>query len=309
MAVKLTPPPPTKDSALDRWLNLIHRLLTGTGQIDASQIGTIDHGTTAGLADDDHTQYAITSSGSRLQTAISSPSNGWVLTYNSTSGKWEAQAATGGVTDHGALTGLTDDDHTQYVRADGTRGVSANTASDAILFENAGSGKAFYSSTDTGAAIAEFRALSVTQSKIFVKCNGGYQSDVRVVNDGSMFVCNDSGAGILAQGGSKGSMPTFWFGRFSPVTKTSSFTVGDAENWLICNGAGAITVTMPSASGPNAGREIMIKTVAAQAVNSASSNVIPLAGGAAGTAILAATAGKWATLVSNGTNWEIMQAG
>jgi hypothetical protein len=36
--------------------------------------------------------------------------------------------------------------------------------------------------------------------------------------------------------------------------------------------------------------------------------VVPLAGGAAGTAILAATAGKYATLVSDGTNWIITQA-
>ena len=51
----------------------------------------------------------------------------------------------------------------------------------------------------------------------------------------------------------------------------------------------------------------MIKTIQAQTVVSASSNVVPLVGGAAGTAILAATAGKWATLVSDGTNWVIMQ--
>ena len=43
-------------------------------------------------------------------------------------------------------------------------------------------------------------------------------------------------------------------------------------------------------------------------VVSASSNVVPLTGGAAGTAILAATAGKWCTLVSDGTNWITMQA-
>ena len=54
------------------------------------------------------------------------------------------------------------------------------------------------------------------------------------------------------------------------------------------------------------GREIYIKTIQAQTVVSASSNVVPLAGGAAATAILAATAGKWALLVSNGTNWEVM---
>jgi hypothetical protein len=97
------------------------------------------------------------------------------------------------------------------------------------------------------------------------------------------------------------------FGRGAPVTKTNNFTLADTENWIICNGAGSITVTFPAASSWT-GREVMIKTIAAQTVVSASSNVVPLAGGAAGTAILAASAGAWATLVSDGTNWIIMQA-
>jgi hypothetical protein len=97
------------------------------------------------------------------------------------------------------------------------------------------------------------------------------------------------------------------FGRGAPVTKTGNFTLAATENWIICNGAGTITVTFPAASLWT-GREVMIKTIAAQTVVSASSNVVPLAGGAAGTAILAATAGARATLVSDGTNWIIMQA-
>ena len=96
-------------------------------------------------------------------------------------------------------------------------------------------------------------------------------------------------------------------GRGAPVTKTGAFTVGIAENWLICNGTASITVTLPTASAWT-GREIMLKTIAAFTVVSASSNVVPLAGVTAGTAILAATAGRFATLVSDGTNWIIMQA-
>jgi len=97
-------------------------------------------------------------------------------------------------------------------------------------------------------------------------------------------------------------------GRGAPVTKTADFTLAATENWIINNKAGAtLTVTLPAASSWT-GREFTIKTIQAQTVVSASSNIIPLAGGAAGTAILAATAGKWATLVSNGTNWEIMAA-
>jgi hypothetical protein len=95
--------------------------------------------------------------------------------------------------------------------------------------------------------------------------------------------------------------------RGAPVTKTSSFTLGSAENWIVCNGSGIITVTLPAASSW-IGREVMIKTIAAFTVVSASSNVVPINTASAGTAILAATAGKWATLVSNGTNWVVMQS-
>ena len=95
--------------------------------------------------------------------------------------------------------------------------------------------------------------------------------------------------------------------RGAPATKTASFTLADTENWVICNGTGSITITFPSAASWT-GREVMIKTIAAFTVVSASSNIVPLIGGVAGTAILAATAGKWATLVSDGTNWIVMAA-
>lgn len=94
----------------------------------------------------------------------------------------------------------------------------------------------------------------------------------------------------------------------APTTKTANYTVdsGTAKDFsVIFNGAGSLTVTLPTASSWP-GRVIRVKTVAAQTVVSASSNVVPLTGGAAGTAILAATAGKWAELQSDGTNWIVM---
>lgn len=93
----------------------------------------------------------------------------------------------------------------------------------------------------------------------------------------------------------------------APVTKTTSFTLGATENFVVCNGAGTITVTLPTASA-NAGRVVMIKTIAAQAVNSASSNVLPIDSSTPGTAIVTGTAGKWAILVCDGTNWVEMAA-
>ena len=61
----------------------------------------------------------------------SAPSEGWIVYNDGTdtdwlyvddgSPVWEERTAGGGVTDHGALSGLTDDDHSQYLLAAGTR--------------------------------------------------------------------------------------------------------------------------------------------------------------------------------------------
>lgn len=118
---------------------------------------------------------------------------------------------------------------------------------------------------------------------------------------------NSTGVGIGTSSFANKLQVNGSIGRTAPVTKTSNFTLADTENWIICNGSGSITVTLPAASSWTA-REVMIKTIAAQTVVSASSNVVPVDGSVAGTAILAATAGKWATLVSDGTNWIIMAA-
>lgn len=102
-----------------------------------------------------------------------------------------------------------------------------------------------------------------------------------------------------------GRMTGVGTGLIAPVTKTGDFTLSSNENEVICNGTASITVTLPGASSW-VGRKVRIKTRAAYTVVSASSNVVPLDTDTAGTAILAATAGKWAELVSDGTNWVIM---
>ena len=105
-----------------------------------------------------------------------------------------------------------------------------------------------------------------------------------------------------------GRMTGVGTGLVAPVTKTASFTLGANENEVICNGAASITVTLPAAS-LWVGRKVRVKTIAAFTVVSASSNVAPITSATAGTAILAATAGKWADLVSDGTNWVVMATG
>jgi hypothetical protein len=93
----------------------------------------------------------------------------------------------------------------------------------------------------------------------------------------------------------------------APVTKTADFTVAETEQVLINNKAGSTcTVTLPAAASYT-GRLLTLLNYQAQTVVSASSNVVPRASGAAGTAILAAAAGAWADLVSDGTNWIIVR--
>ena len=93
----------------------------------------------------------------------------------------------------------------------------------------------------------------------------------------------------------------------APVTKTADFTVAANETWLINNKSGSTcTVTLPSAS-LYVGRYLTFKNLQAQTLVSASSNVVLIDGTSAGTAILLAVVGNWATMVSDGTNWIIMQ--
>ena len=93
----------------------------------------------------------------------------------------------------------------------------------------------------------------------------------------------------------------------APVTKTADFTVADNETWLINNKSGSTcTVTLPSPA-TYTGRTLTFKNMQAQTLVSASSNVVPIDSTSAGTAILLAVVGNWATMVSDGTNWIIMQ--
>ena len=93
----------------------------------------------------------------------------------------------------------------------------------------------------------------------------------------------------------------------APATYAADFSVAATNVWIINNKFGSsCTVTLPTAS-ISAGRVLYFQNYQAQTLVSASSNVVPLAGGSATTAILEAVAGANATLVSDGTNWIMTQ--
>ena len=91
------------------------------------------------------------------------------------------------------------------------------------------------------------------------------------------------------------------------LTKTADYTITGTDTWIINNKTGStFTLTLPAAASWT-GRYISVKNMQAQTVVSATSNVVPIDSTTAGTAILLAVVGNWATLVSDGTNWVIMQ--
>lgn len=94
----------------------------------------------------------------------------------------------------------------------------------------------------------------------------------------------------------------------APTTLTGTSGTLNSMSQII-NSSGTFTLTLPSAAA-NGGRWLYVKNIiSTNAVNSASSNVVPIGSATAGTAILAAgTTGKWAILQSDATNWITMAA-
>ena len=170
--------------------------------------------------------------------------------------------------------------------------------------------------TSGAAAVPTFRALVAGDIPTL-----GYVTAVSVVSANGFAGTSSGGTtpaltltttitGILKGNGTAISAAvanTDYMGVGAPVTKTADFTVADGEIWYINNKSGSTcTVTLPAASSWT-GRTLTFKNMQAQTLVSASSNVVPIDSTSAGTAILLAVVGNWATMVSDGTNWIIMQ--
>ena len=97
---------------------------TGAVTLDAADVGADPAGTAAGLVGALAIPDSADDVGAIPEPAVEGAS-GDVLVTDGAGGRTWATPDAGGVTDHGALSGLADDDHTQYALADGTRGLFA----------------------------------------------------------------------------------------------------------------------------------------------------------------------------------------
>ena len=180
------------------------------------------------------------------------------------------------------------------VSANGLAGTSSGGATPALTLSTSITGILKGNGTAISAATSGTDYAPATSGTSILYGNGSGGFSNVTVGSGLSFA-----AGTLSATSSGGGSP--------PVTKTADFTVAAGELWLINNKSGSTcTVTLPTASA-NSGRVLYFQNYQVQALVSASSNVVPLAGGAAATSILLASSGDSATLVSDGTNWLMTQ--
>lgn len=154
-------------------------------------------------------------------------------------------------------------------------------------------------------------ATSGTVTSVSVVSANGFAGTVATSTTTPAITISTSITGVLKGNGTAISAAvanTDYVPLSTVITKTADYTITGTDTWIINNKPStALTLTFPAASSWT-GRYITVKNMQALAVNSASSNIVPIDSTTAGTAILLGVVGNWATLVSDGTNWVIMQA-
>ena len=235
--------------------------------------------------------------------------NTGVLSFSGgTTGLTPATATTGAVTLAGTLA----------IANGGTNGSAVPTAygvaygtGTTYAFTAAGTTGQILTATTGAAPTWAAPATSGTVTSVSVVSANGFAGTVATATSTPAITLTTTITGVLKGNGTaiSAAVPnTDYIAPSAPVTKTADFSLADTENWVINNKSGSTcTVTLPAASSWT-GRSVVFKNMQAQTLVSASSNVVPLDSTSAGTAILLDVVGNWATLVSDGTNWIIMQA-
>jgi hypothetical protein len=301
-----------------RWFYSLYDIVgTGTGIIPVTSGGTglSTIPTNGQLLIGNGTGYTLNtltaSSGITVTNAAGAitVANSGVLSFSGgTTGLTPATATTGAVTLAGTLA----------IANGGTNGSATPTAygvaygdGSAYAFTAAGTTGQILTATTGGAPNWATPATSGTVTSVSVVSANGFAGTVATATSTPAITLTTTITGVLKGNGTaiSAAVPnTDYIAPSAVVTKTANFSLADTENWVINNKTGSTcTVTLPAASSWS-GRYVTFKNMQAQTLVSASSNVVPIDSTTAGTAILLGVVGNWATLVSDGTNWIIMQS-
>jgi hypothetical protein len=95
-------------------------------------------------------------------------------------------------------------------------------------------------------------------------------------------------------------------GGFTDITgATATYAVVDEDEIITLASSVDIVITLPPAGGPSQpGRRLTFINYSTNHAVSASANVVPIGGGAAGTALVGNTDGAKVTVKSDGTHWR-----
>jgi hypothetical protein len=126
---------------------------------------------------------------------------------------------------------------------------------------------------------------------------------------GNIVISGSSTLNVGSSGTFGGKVNTPWLERTYTSSTATTLTVSVNTTWLNIHQDATVTLTLPSAA-TYPGKELIIKQTGSGNVFSASSNIIGFTtafSGSTQTSIIAPATYRFATLVSDGTNWIIMQ--
>lgn len=262
--------------------------------------GTTQMSVGAGGGDNMSINVSTNLNGANAQIDISPTGTGHVHIKPSGTGSIEIAPTNVGTIDNMTI-GATTAKNANFVdlSVTGTLSFDAAQGTAGQVLTSAGSGVTPTWTTPTTGTVT---AVSVVSANGFAGTSSGGATPALTLSTTISGILKGNGTAISAA-----VVNTDYFAPSAPATKVANFTVADTEVWLINNKTGSTcTVTLPTASSWS-GRVLRFLNYQAQTVVSASSNVVPLAGGAAGTSILLASTGDSATLVSDGSNWLMTQ--
>lgn len=191
---------------------------------------------------------------------------------------------------------------------DGNAAVTGNLTATKLALTSSGATDTL-TITDAGASGANIQLTGSAGAKT-IRVVGNAFTIRNNANTTPIFQLSDAGALNLGSTliATRLTSTTYMVMGDQTTTTSASYAVLTTDWFLNCNRAGTTTLTLPNVASAT-GRIFWVKTLQAQTVISNALNVMTLTGGGPGTAILAATAGKWAMMQSDGSFWNIMTSG